>query len=454
MVQCSARALQRSGLALGLLTNVFGGLVYIYAIYTTALQDALFLTNSQITVIGTVAHFGLAIISYPSSLIYRNRCFGRCSERRADLITNIITTVLQVVASVALALLVVSYCAESTDPQLRRTCADDHPVFGVVLLLYLLFGVGVGVGFAHAVWVNGANFHYNLKQKSAVVSAVSFAIGVGSMLLVVVYHFLEDAIGVDQIFRLLFWFQAVVYFLIGVGRCTVMYRIDTTDIENAAAAAATADSADSSLASAAAAADADAARGNSSPGDAQRGWREGMTAHTIKATTTATATTTTLPSSNGFDHPLLSPSQRNIGAGGKYARGGGGGGESEMSSMDSSMDRVDDADGVTGSDSSGGGVATKRRSPCLLWCRSSLTHLTFWAVFFGIGLGGTYQSMFGFLSAQYATSDSDASSKTFTVLVVFLGFQVLARLICVVVYRYCRIQSILLVVWELCELVA
>ena len=72
-VTLSPKCVQWSGLLMGLLTNLFGGLIYIYPIYTTALQDVTFITNGQITVIGTVAHFGLAIVSYPASILYRNQ---------------------------------------------------------------------------------------------------------------------------------------------------------------------------------------------------------------------------------------------------------------------------------------------------------------------------------------------------------------------------------------------
>ena len=455
----NAKCIQTAALGLGLLTNVFGGLVYIYPIYTSALQNALFLTDGQVTVIGTVAHFGLAIISYFYSLLYRGEFCGKLTPFKVDLVTNILTICLQVLSSVGLALLIDTYCIMENGVNLTESqkveCSAEHPVFGLVLVLYLLFRIGVGMGFAHAVWVSGANFHYNLKTKSAVVSSVSFAIGVGSMALVIGYHFLQQAQNPNVAIKYLFWFQASVFFLIGVARCFFMYRIDTTSLEEKSTKSSDRTEADD---------DASVRTTLTAAPESMLHLRSRIS-HTnfIVASQSdrhignTTKATTLVSTDYGAFEPRKSvsvPTGLAMSPDDKAARFDdlwrANGDQTDNYTDSNSTDYrtlPDENDSIEES----GSQIVRKPNAMKRYCCSWLPQLTFWAVFFGIGLGGAYQSMLGFLSPLYANDGFEGTKFTFESLVVFLSFQVLARLICVIVYRFYRIQTLLLVVWELME---
>jgi MFS family permease len=416
------RCIQRSALLLGMVTNIFGGFVYIYPIYTTALQNVTGMTDGQVTLTGTIAHFGLAVISYPASLVYRSGCGNKLSARKMDVVTNIVTMAFQILSSVALAFLVDLYCRQD-DLTEQYSCQADHPIGGAVSFLYLVLGVGVGLAFAHAVWVNGANYHYDDRLKSASVSAISFAIGIGSMILEIAYHYVQTALGLVFTIRSLFWFQAVVFLVVGIFRIFFMYRIDTSEFE-------------------------EKSKGNKAePKKTLQDWaissapqsllsiRKGMRKKqpsikknrsnlSMRQRDTGYNSTTDALLKN--DHQVLNSSKL-------------------RNSAYSSDDDDELADSFEGNSSEG---------QCRMLCCATLPHLTFWAVFFGIGLGGTFQSMLGFFSPLYAQNQNEGEQKTFQSLCVFLAGQVLARALCVVVYRYYRVQTIVLILWEVMELVA
>jgi MFS family permease len=468
---CSPGCVQKGALALGFATNVFGGFVYVYPIYTTALQNVLGLTDGQVTVIGTVAHFGLAVISYPASMVYRSECGGRLSPRCMDVLTNAVTMVVQIGSSLALAFLIEYYCPlDENDPSSKTTCEAASPIFEVVLFFYLMLGIGVGLAFGHGVWVNGANFHYNLKQKAASVSAISFAIGVGSMLLVVAYNFAQLALGTDTI-RVLFWFQAVVYLLIGLGRIFVMYRIDTTELERAEVLKVldadnsgegsrkllggepslkptlqdwAATSAPESMLSI-----RNALRGNGSNNNLvlQPSITSAVGSPLLTAGRHRDSTGTQL----SFSNAVGTGRQRDSTGTFKVVHSHGFGVSKPMSSPDDDREGAEAGDEVDADDNNSNNASMLAYR---MLCCTPLPQFTFWCVFFGIGLGGAFQSMLGFLSPLYATDAADASNKTFASLVVFLAAQVVARFICVMVYRFYRVQSLLVIVWEVMEFVA
>mmetsp|Transcript_25604 Transcript_25604/g.81480 ORF Transcript_25604/g.81480 Transcript_25604/m.81480 type:complete len:506 (-) Transcript_25604:106-1623(-) len=182
-------------------TCASNGALYMSPMFTEKLIGDVGFTSANVVIFGVLLALGHGSLTYPFSRFYNHL---RTSPATTDRLATVITSAFIISSTGVLAIV------------LRQ----PQPSAALVATLFLVWGIGLGWSFFHAMCLTNFLFADDNAKRRRAVASMSFAMGGGSLLFPIGFHFITSSLSLADNFAIL----TLLYAAIGAGRWRFMYR--------------------------------------------------------------------------------------------------------------------------------------------------------------------------------------------------------------------------------------
>lgn len=176
---------------------MMNGIMYAFPMLTSKLQDAGF-DSSQVVIAGVLIQLGYGLVSYPFGRFYSSSRLQLSSAAKD-----------RVVSAFACSLVLVSFII-MIGTVAPTEASSERKVNGPVLsFAFLVWGSGLGLSTFHSLSLVNFIFAADKSQRRMGVASMTFALGVGSVLYTLLYHYLLTKLSLMYNFVALFAAYAI-----------------------------------------------------------------------------------------------------------------------------------------------------------------------------------------------------------------------------------------------------